>query len=176
MSTVTRVLFLALFTVVVYFAVVRPLISLAPWVPTNRRDFVRVNELSDLKSGENFLEAGCGDARVAEHIARANPEVGVVAIELSVFMFLWAKLRAWKAGLPNLTIKFGNALGEDFSKFDVVYSYALTKTVNQKLMPKIKSELKPGARFISYAFKIKDKNTETDRSETSSNIHVYKQL
>ena len=171
-----KILLLVSFTLIAYFAVVRSLVSLAPWVPTSKEDFERVNKLSGLNSGEVFLEAGCGDARVAEYIARNNPEAQVVAMELSIIMFLWAKLKALKSGLKNLTVVYGDVLRANFGQYDVVYSFALTRTINQKLMPKIKSEMKSRGRFLSYAFVIKDENnTETDLSETSSNIHVYKQ-
>ena len=63
----------------------------------------------------------------------------------------------------------------DFSKVDVVYAYGLTKTINEKLLPKAKLELRPGARFISYAFKIHDANVEIDEAVDSTNVYVYTQ-
>ena len=167
---------LVIFALVFYFGFLRPGLSLAPWVPTKTRDFERVNKLSKLQSGDTFVEAGCGDARVAMYIARANPEVKVIGIEMSFFVYFVGKLRAFFSRLPNLTIQFGNALEYDYSDVDVVYTYALPETVNGKLLPKVKSELKSGSRLVSYAFVIADEDTETiEREKEFSPISVYTQ-
>lgn len=157
---------------VAFYTFVVPGLSLAPWAPTNRKDLKRVNGLAELKAGERFYELGCGDGRVALHIAKENPEVRVIGIELSPLMYAIAKYHASRAGLPNLEIRRGNALAQNLSDADVIYSFALTRTVNGKLMPKLEVELRPGARFISYAFEIKDEDATRDAKERSVALFV----
>lgn len=168
-----QILFLITFVLVAYFGLLRAGLSLAPWVPTHKKDLARVHTLCNLKPGDLFIEAGCGNAVVTTYIAKHNPNVKCIGIEYSMIMVIWAKLAAFFSRLPNLQIHYGDALKYDFHNADVVYTYGLTHTVNEKLLPKVKKELRPGARFISYAFKIKDEKVETYESENSSRIYVY---
>lgn len=173
LNSLNQVLYLLAFAVITYFGILRPGLSLAPWVPTFHRDLDRVNKIAALKPGDTFLEAGCGNARVTTYIAKNNPKANIIGIEYSFLMFVWAKLRSLFSGLSNLTIRYGNALKVDVSDVDVVYAYGLTNTVNEKLLPKMKHELQPGSRFISYAFTIEGDNVSKDVSDTSSNIYTY---
>lgn len=175
LSPLNQALYLLSFAAIAYFGIIRPGLSLAPWVPTFRRDLDRVNKIVNLKPGDTFLEAGCGNARVTIYIAKNNPEANIIGVEYSFLMFVWAKVRSVLSGLSNLTIRYGDALKVDVSDMDVVYTYGLTDTVNEKLLPKMKQELRPGSRFISYAFTIEGDNVAKDVSETSSNIYIYTQ-
>jgi cyclopropane fatty-acyl-phospholipid synthase-like methyltransferase len=173
-SLIGGVVLLVVFISTMYLAVLRSSLSLAPWVPTRKRDYQRVAAVVDIKPGERLVEAGCGDGRVAVYLARHFPEATVVGYELSVVLFLWARWRAWRAALPNLTIRFGDVLKQDLSSFDVVYVYGLTRTVNQKLLPKLKTELRPGARLVSYAFSIQSESSVVAHtSDTEINLYVY---
>jgi cyclopropane fatty-acyl-phospholipid synthase-like methyltransferase len=174
-SALEQTLFIIIFGLVAYFGFLRAGLSLAPWVPTHKRDLKRVNELCDLKPGDTFVEAGCGNAVVTKYIAKHNPEVTCIGLEYSTIMVLWASLVAWCSGLKNLQIIYGDALDYDVRQTDVLYAYGLTSTVNEKLLPKVKAELPPGARFISYAFKIKDDAVLVDGSDVTTNIYVYTQ-
>lgn len=172
-TTFGKVIFLASFVLVAYFGILRSGLSLAPWVPTHKKDLARVNKLCNLKPGDVFIEAGCGNAVVTRYIAKHNPQVTCIGIEYSFIMFLWAKCVASLSPIPNLEIRYGDVLTHDLRHVTVVYSYGLTKTINQKLLPKIKRELPPGARFISYAFKIHDENVVLDGDVQTTNIYVY---
>lgn len=131
-------------------------LSLAPWVPTPKKELERINRLANLKRGDLFYEIGCGTAIVSSYIAKKNPEAEVVGIELAVPIFLLARFLNKFKKLKNLRIEFGNAFAKDYSNADVVYIYGLPKSVNGKLKAKLEKELKPGARFISYAFTVND--------------------
>ena len=130
--------------------------SLAPWVPTRTKDLPRINEQLRLKPGAVFYELGCGDGRVCRYIAKHNPEVTVIGIELTLYFYLIARLIQRIHPLPNLSYVHGNALKQSLKNADAIYAYALVKTVNTKLKPKLLQELKPGARFVSYSFAISD--------------------
>lgn len=173
LTAVGKILWLSAFVAVAYFGVLRAGLSLAPWVPTHKKDLARINKLCDLKPGDTFIEAGCGNAVVTTYIAKHNLKVRCVGIEYSVIMFLWAKLVSLFSSLPNLEIRYGNALLYDFSQATVVYAYGLTNTINEKLLPKMKQELRPGARFISYAFKIDNEGVVLEGDADSTNVYVY---
>jgi precorrin-6B methylase 2 len=129
-------------------------ISLAPWVPTPKKELERINRLADLKSGQVFYEIGCGTARVSSFIARKNPEVKVVGIELALPIYLFARSVNFFGSPKNLQIEFGDAFSKNYSDADAVYIYGLPATVNGRLKNKLEKELRPGAKFISYAFAV----------------------
>lgn len=128
--------------------------SLAPWIPTWAKDLERLNKFSNLKKGQNFLEVGCGDGRVSRYIADKNTDCFITGIEIAWPIYLFARAKLFLYPQKNLRLTFGNALKIDFSKYDVIYFYGLTKTFEEKIKPKLESELKPGAKFVSYAFKL----------------------
>jgi SAM-dependent methyltransferase len=149
--------------------------SLAPWVPTSSQDLETVHRVSDLQPGQRFVEFGCGNGRVCSYMARQNPEAVVVGLELAYPMYLWAKIRSFW-GPQNLKILFADALKYDVSESDVLYVYGLPQTVNDSLKTKIFSELKSGAKLISYVFSLKSWPQEKIQSypaRNNSKIHVY---
>lgn len=151
--------------------------SLAPWVPTPTKDLKRVNRLADLKDGNIFYEIGCGTAIVSMFIAKNNPEARVIGVELALPVYLAARFLTFFQKADNLQIEFGDALRKDFSGADVVYIYGLPKTVNGKLKEKMEAELKPGAKFISYAFALncwKGSRSRKDKlSSQDASIYIY---
>ncbi len=137
--------------------------SLAPWLPTRRRDLERISQLAALGPGKTFYELGCGTAAVAAFVARRNPEARVVGIELAFPLYLLACARRLLGGTKNLRIEYGNALVKDYADADVIYIFGLPETVSGRLKEKLERELRPGARFISYVFEVKDWQGEASR-------------
>ncbi|MCA9370959.1 MAG: class I SAM-dependent methyltransferase, partial [Candidatus Peregrinibacteria bacterium] len=119
-------------------------LSLAPWVPTSRADFARINTHLKLKNGSVFYELGSGDGRVCRYIAKHNPQANVVGIELALPMYLIAVIQQKISPLKNLSYVHGNALTYNLSDADAIYTYALINTINEKLTPKFLKELTPG--------------------------------
>ncbi|MCX6737831.1 MAG: hypothetical protein NTY11_00150 [Candidatus Parcubacteria bacterium] len=153
-----------------------PSFLIAPWVPCKKKDLERINRLAALRPGQVFCELGCGDGRVSRYIAKNNPESQIIGIELSVPIFLWAKLIGLFSGLNNMKIKYGNALKYDISNINVVYTFALIQTINGKLKKKFRKELKKGAKVLSYAFNIKEWKGKTSVDKPDSKalpIFIY---
>lgn len=173
-ENIFRTVFIA---AVLYLGVIRSMLSLAPWLPIPRKDLERVRKAANLGPGDTFVEVGCGDGRVLRFVAKRHPNVQVIGIEISLIMFLVAKLNLFFSWQRNVSVKYGNALKYDFSKADVVYTYSLTDTVNNLLMPKLKQELKPGARLVSYIFRIKDneKQVRVLGEGERAKIYIYQQ-
>ena len=151
-------------------------LSLAPWVPANRKDFPRINEQLQLKKGSVFYELGCGEGRLSRYIAKQNPEAKVVGVEIMVTMYLLAQLRQLLHPHKNLRYIYGDALKTDLRNADALYTYALIKTINAKLKPKFLKELKPGCRIVSYHFAMQDwpgKSLIEQPTKTDVPLHVY---
>jgi len=149
--------------------------KIAPFLPANKKDLPIINKVADLKPGQTFVELGAGDARVSTFIAKKNPNCKVIAIELSLPIFIFAKLKSI-FGPTNLTIKYGDCLEYNLSNADVVYTYALIKTINNKIKPKVIQELNPNAKLISYVFSIKKwpyQKFSVSNSKGYKLIHTY---
>ncbi len=146
---------IVLIIVIFLLSVVKAYLSFAPWVPSFKRDLKRVFKLADLKPGEIFYDLGCGTGKVAAYAA-ANYQVKAIGLELVLPFYLICKIRQLFGGNKKLIIKYKNLFKENLRLADVVYIFGVPKTINGKLKEKLAEELKPGARVISYAFKIND--------------------
>ena len=151
--------------------------TIAPWFPTRKKDFPRINRIADLKPGEVLYELGCGDGRVCNYLAKKNPEVKVVGIESFALVYLVARLRKFFSGTKNLELKLGDVYKEDLSPADALYTFAIIESINGQLKEKILKEMKQDARLISYTFSIKDwpGSVEVDdSSDFGLKVNVYK--
>jgi SAM-dependent methyltransferase len=147
----------------------------APWVPTWRRDMERAARLLDLQAGERFVELGCGDGRFCTFLA-STTQAEIVGVELSVFQYLVAKLRAKFFRNTNgnhAVVEFGNAFSKNLSSFDAVYLF-LMPDAYEKIRPKLEAELKPGTRVVSYVWPISKWQTSfVDEQEDQPDLYLY---
>lgn len=81
-------------------------LSLAPWVPTKKRDIVRLQDILTLQSEQSFLEIGCGDARVCRAIADKFPENTIYGIELAFPIFFLGYIKHIFFPQKNLILLF----------------------------------------------------------------------
>ena len=127
-------------------------VSIAPWVPTRKRDLQRFLELADLKEGETFYDLGCGTGTTVFYVAR-HTQAKAVGVEMSFPLIVYCHVRRLVSGLRDVKIKYKNAYKVDLSDADVIYIFGMSGRF-KKMMKKLKSETKEGTRLISYAFKI----------------------
>ncbi len=144
--------------------------SLAPWVPAWSKDLKRIARLADMKPDEVFYEVGCGDGRVCDHIQKRFG-VKAIGIELAFPLYLVCLVRKLKN--RKLIFKCRDLFGVDLSKADVLYFFALPNSI-ERLKDKLKKELKPGARVISYTFPLPGWTPITiDKQEGETDIYLY---
>src|SRR6056297_3585847 len=153
----TIILEIVIFIIALIFlvSIIWPCFSLAGWVPTLKKDLKRIAKIVDLKPGQTFCELGAGNGRVSFFIAKKFPKSNIIAIELALPFFIIGKIREIFGSEKNISFKWKNLFKKDLSKVDVVYIFALLKTLYKKLRLKFEKELKSGAKVISYAFKMK---------------------
>lgn len=145
----------------------------APWVPTWKKDFVRINRLANLKPGETFIELGCGNGRVCRAVAKQSPEAHIIGVELSLLQYLIACVQAKFSGCKNIEIKFGNAFSQDLKQVDVVYMFLMPETY-QKIRSKLETDLKPGIRVISYVWPVPGWTpAKTDEAPNSQKLFLF---
>jgi len=149
--------------------------SMAPWVPTRKKDIIRLIHILDLKKWEKFFEIGCGDGRVSQLVAKTFPKAKILWLELAYPVFFIAYMRKIFFGPKNYRVVLGNAFKKDFSEFDVIYVYGMPDKMWEKIIPKFMSEAKKGAKLYSYVFSIPKeyaKDVISYWEEGEAKIHV----
>jgi len=137
--------------------------------------------LSELKPGELIYDLGSGDGRV---VIMAAQEFGAraVGVELREDLVKKALERVSELGLNDMVKIVQNSMFDvDLSSADVVTLY-LTTSANEKVKPKLESELRQGARVVCHDYEVLgwkprrvDKFCENPRlGYPSHTIYVYK--
>ncbi len=109
--------------------------------------------LAALKPGEVFFDLGAGDGRT---VVMAAKDFGAraVGVELREDLVKKALGTIYEQGLQDrVTIVNGDIFGVDLSSADVIFLY-LTTSANEKVKPKLESELKVGVRVVSHDYEI----------------------
>lgn len=122
-----------------------------PFVSTPRADWLKICEVAKLQKGQIVYDLGCGKANLLTTAAK-NFGVKGVGYEISLWPNIWGRYRVWRQH-ADVEIRAKNFLKADIEKADVVFCY-LFPHVMEQLESKFRSELKPGAKVISYTFKM----------------------
>jgi predicted RNA methylase len=126
---------------------------IAPYVPSPPQVVQRMLSLAELKAGEVFFDLGCGDGR---SVIMAAKEFGArsVGVELREDLVKKALSTIYEMNLQHrITIVNGDMFTVDLTSADVVFLY-LTTSANEKIKPKLESELKRGVRIVSHDYEI----------------------
>jgi|SRR3989344_5272539 len=147
----------------------------APWVPLWQKDVRRMLTLAQIKPGEILYDLGAGDGRI---IIMAAKEFGATAVgfEIAVLPYLLGLFKIRLQGLGGKAIlKYADFYRNDLSQADVICTF-LTPQAMIKLKSKLKKEIKPGGRIVSYAFSLLDWPAEKiDKpSQKSTTIYLYR--
>lgn len=126
---------------------------IAPFVATPLPVVKQMLTLAQLKPGEIIYDLGCGDGRV---VIMAAQEFGAsgVGVEMREDLVKQALSKVSELGLDGrVKIIQSDMFKVDLAQADVVTLY-LTTSANDKVKPKLESELKPGARVVSHDYEI----------------------
>ena len=126
---------------------------IAPFVPSPVLVVQRMLKLADLKAGEILFDLGAGDGRTVTMAAKSF-SARAVGVELREDLAKKALSAIHENGLANrVTIVNGDMFDLNLSSADVVFLY-LTTSANEKIKPKLETELKKGARVVSHDYEI----------------------
>ena len=143
----------------------------APWVPTSRKIIRKMLKLADLRPGETLYDLGSGDGRTLI-IAATEFKAKAVGIELNPLLVLYSNLKIFVRRLQDqIHVRWGNIFLRDISEANVVTMYLLQQT-NNRLMNKLKNELKPDTRIVSYVYIFPD--WEPVKVDKKSKLYLYK--
>jgi predicted RNA methylase len=123
-----------------------------PFHQTKYQVINQVLKITEASHAKSFFELGAGDGRLSIAIAAKLPLVEVTAVELNPFLVWLGKLKTYFKQLSSRVTWIKQNLFEiDLSQADIIYLYLLTE-VNQRLLPKLETEVKTGAKVISWKF------------------------
>ena len=129
------------------------MLFLAPFVATPSSVVRRMLIIADLKAGEVLYDLGSGDGRA---VIMAAQDFGAksVGIELRDDLTKRALTSIQELELTEqTTILKEDIFDVDLSSADVIFLY-LTTSANERIKPKLETELKSGTRIVSHDYEI----------------------
>ncbi|HLE74988.1 MAG TPA: methyltransferase domain-containing protein [Candidatus Bathyarchaeia archaeon] len=110
-------------------------------------------QLAELKPGEVLFDLGAGDGRTVIMAAKTF-SARAVGVELREDLAKKALSTIHDNGLADrVTIVNGDMFNVNLTSADVVFLY-LTTSANEKIKPKLETELKNGVRVVSHDYEI----------------------
>jgi len=141
------------------------------YVPTQDAVVHAMLDAAQVTPADVVYDLGSGDGRIVIEAARKYGARGV-GVELDESLNKKARNTAAKAGVAD-KVTFVQA---DFFKVDLsdatVVTLFLSPNINQRLQPKLKRELKPGARVVSHRFPMPPE-WKPDRDIALKGTHVF---
>ncbi|TSC90985.1 MAG: putative methyltransferase [Parcubacteria group bacterium Licking1014_17] len=128
-----------------------------PFISVSRKIVGCVVQAMNIKDNDMVYELGCGDCRVLAAAYNQNPMAKYIGIEKNTIPFLLSKWRLRKILKPDSVDLLKKDMFDcNLSEATIVYAY-LYPHIMDKLLPKLKQELKPGAKLVSCDFIFKEK-------------------
>ena len=120
------------------------------YVPTRRKHISRIIAMLSVKPGEKIVDLGSGDGRLLIALA----EAGAIAygFEHNPFLVWRSRFATRRLGLDGkVNVSRSNFWKEDVSSYNAAVIYGIPY-IMERLEKKLRSELRPGARVVSYSF------------------------
>lgn len=117
--------------------------------PTEKIHLEYLKKNFNISDSDVVYDLGCGNGRILKYLMADSKAKGI-GIELSPILYLISKLRLRK--FKNIEIRFADFFKVDLGRASMVYCF-LNKKVLEKIIPKLKDELRPGAKVVSYITK-----------------------
>jgi predicted RNA methylase len=128
-------------------------VFIAPFVPSPIVVVQHMLKVADLKAGEVLFDLGAGDGRTVIMAAKAFG-ARAVGVELREDLAKKALSTIYDNDLADrVTIVNGDMFDVNLTSADVVFLY-LTTSANEKIRPKLDTELKKGVRVVSHDYEI----------------------
>lgn len=123
------------------------------YTPTRQAVAEAMLELAQVTAGDIVYDLGSGDGRLPIIAAQKYGARGI-GVEIDPRLVAIARQNARDAGVADrVTFVEADLFEVDISSATVVTLY-LSGSMNRRLEPKLKSELRPGARIVSHQFPI----------------------
>jgi precorrin-6B methylase 2 len=143
------------------------------FLPTPPEVVAAMLDLAKVTKDDVVYDLGSGDGRTPIAAAKEHGARGV-GVEFNPKLVALARQNAEKAGVAD-RVRFvnGDLFETDLSEASVVTLYLLN-TLNQKLVPKLQRELKPGSRIVSHAFTMGEEwKPDAERTVNGKSIYLW---
>lgn len=140
----------------------------SPWWKTYKDAGQAIIKLAGITKKDRVYELGSGDG---EFVLLCAKETGAtcIGIEIDPLRHIIAVIRNKLSG-GKVTFKKKSFYDENLSSATVVYVYLIPRVL-QKLLPKLKKELKKGTKIVSYRYKMDLKQEKEDKKQR---LFLYK--
>ncbi len=127
------------------------LIPEVPYFPTPEPVVDAMLKLARVGPGDLVYDLGCGDGRIVIAAAARYGARGY-GVDIDPAPLVRARRDAARAGVADrVRFERGDLFQTDLHPATVVTLY-LFESLNRRLMPKLRSELRPGSRVVSHRF------------------------
>lgn len=138
----------------------------APWLPTRRPQARKALDLLDLRPGQTVVDLGSGGGGFLVMAAKSGYKA--VGYELNLWLWLYSKLRLWPYR-HDVKVYRRSYWRQSLSQYDGVYVFLIERYM-KRLEGKLTSELRPGAKVVSYTFKL----PRRPEKSTNDGLYLYK--
>jgi len=143
------------------------------FVPTPEPVVQRMLTMANVGPNDVVYDLGCGDGRIAIAAAR---DFGArsVCVDIDPKRIEEATENVRKAGVEDrVEVRHADLFQVDLSPATVVTLYLL-ESLNEKLRPKLKRELRDGARVVSQSFSMGDWQPAATDSVSGTPVYLWK--
>jgi cyclopropane fatty-acyl-phospholipid synthase-like methyltransferase len=122
------------------------------FVPTREPVAEAMMKLADVKAGDIVYDLGCGDGALV--IAAAKRGAKVVGVDIDPERIKEATEKVRAAGVQDRVTLIRGDIFDPAIKINeaTVVTLYLLQSLNEKLAPRLRSELRKGSRIVSHAF------------------------
>ncbi len=125
----------------------------SPWWRTNQDIAKAACRLANISKKDIVYELGSGDGEFCLVAASEFGAKKVIGIEIDYTRYLVSVIKKKLRKTENAEFKRSDFKKVSLTDATVVYFY-LVPAVIKRIMPKLKKELKPGTRIISYRYEV----------------------
>jgi ribosomal protein L11 methylase PrmA len=142
------------------------------FVPTPEEVVEAMLQVANVTKNDIVYDLGCGDGRIPVTAAKKYGARGV-CIDIDPQRIKEATENVTKNGVGDrVRIIQGDLFETNISEATVVTLYLLP-SLNQKLLPKLNKELKPGTRIVSHAFDMGDKKPVQELDVNGRKVYFW---
>lgn len=142
-----------------------------PYVPTPPEVVEGMLDMAGLQSGERLIDLGSGDGRIP--IAAARRGAQALGVEINPTLVARARSQAELVGQQDRARFVRDDLfAVSLRDADVVTLYLLP-AINERLRPKLLTEMRAGARIVSHAFDMGEWIADEHRRIAEKNVYRW---
>jgi len=139
-----------------------------PFVPTDYNVVKQMIKLASIKAGDMVVDLGSGDGRIL--LAAAQMGAQSIGYEINPGLVWYSRFKLWQSHVGSRAKVYNkNFWPADLSRASVVTVYGFS-TLMPRLAQKLRRELKPGSRVVSFHYQFGDWSAQTRIGQ----IYLYK--